>query len=251
MVSLPGPLEGLLQRKSKISEIVIDGQRLAVTLRRNSRARRLILRLSKDGTGIVLTIPPGTSDQKAMAFAASEAVWISRQLKKLPPLATLSAGMTIPLRGVDHKIIQSSEHRTPVWTEAVEGCQPMICVSGQPAHLPRRLVDWLKGEARKDLTRAARFYAVKMAVKVRRISIRDTTSRWGSCSAAGNLSFSWRLILAPPHVLDYVAAHEVAHLLEMNHSPRFWDLLEEHCPQTNKARSWLRRNGAKLHGYKA
>jgi predicted metal-dependent hydrolase len=122
-------------------------------------------------------------------------------------------------------------------------------VPGKPEHVARRATDWLRKQAAIDLELACARYASAMDVKVRRIAIRDQKSRWGSCSSSGDLSFSWRLILAPPIVLDYVAAHEVAHLLEMNHSPRFWRHVLKHCPHARDAKNWMRLHGSDLHRY--
>lgn len=109
--------------------------------------------------------------------------------------------------------------------------------------------DYLKREARKDLHKASLAYAEELGVRVKRVSIRDQSSRWGSCTSAGSLSFSWRLILAPAYVLDYLAAHEVAHLVEMNHSPRFWRVVARICPSVERAKNWLDTYGNDLHRY--
>ena len=251
------------------SQLVLDGKTLGVTLRFNARAKRIILRLDKHGEGIVLTVPSGTSHSKAMEFAASQGAWIWQQLAKQPDHIELIVGATIPVRGIPHRIATHHGRRTPVWCEMpkvntdegnmdesdadeclVDGTA-VLFVSGDEQHHPRRIKDWLKKQARADLTHAAFSYADKMDGKITRISIRDTSSRWGSCSSNGSLSFSWRLIFAPEFVLDYVAAHEVAHLLEMNHSAQFWRLVEDHCPTTKAAKSWLKANGRSLHRYGA
>jgi hypothetical protein len=122
-----------------------------------------------------------------------------------------------------------------------------IHVPGELPHVPRRLLDWLKSAARNEIAAAAQRYAAAMGVTYRRITIRDQRSRWGSCSAQGDLSFSWRLILTPTYVLDYVAAHEVAHLKHMNHGPRFWRLVLTHCPEASRAKSWLKAHGQSVH----
>ena len=124
--------------------------------------------------------------------------------------------------------------------------------SASPAaleHIDRRVHDFLKREARRDLHKAALAYAEALGVRVKRLSIRDQSSRWGSCTSAGSLSFSWRLILAPPFVLDYLAAHEVAHLVEMNHSSRFWRVVARVCPSVERAKRWLDTYGNDLHRY--
>jgi len=155
-----------------------------------------------------------------------------------------AAGATILLRGVELVVVHRSGLRGAVWCDGGN-----IHVAGDAAHLSRRLRDWLKQQAKQDLANASLRYAQAMDVGFRRITLRDQSSRWGSCSAGGNLSYSWRLVLAPPFVLDYVAAHEVAHLKHMNHGQSYWRLVLTHCPQAKEAEHWLRRNGAGLHRY--
>lgn len=233
------------------SQLILDGKTIDVTLRPNTRAKRIVLRLDKHGEGIVLTVPRGTSHSKAMEFAASQGAWIWQQLAKQPDMVKFGAGAVIPVRNIPHHITASNERRTPVWCEVLENDNhpAALFVSGDEQHHQRRIKDWLKKQARSDLSEAAHSYADKMEQKITRISIRDTSSRWGSCSSDGALSFSWRLIFAPPFVLDYVAAHEVAHLSEMNHSERFWALVDAHCPATKPAKKWLKTNGRSLHRY--
>ena len=122
-----------------------------------------------------------------------------------------------------------------------------LLVPGDAEHRARRLIDWLKGEAQHELEKRCKHHAERLGVTVKSISMRSQSTRWGSCSSTGKLNFNWRLILAPPYVLDYVAAHEVAHLVQMNHSAAFWELCERLCPQTLEAKHWLKRNGAMLH----
>ena len=251
MALLPSLLRKAGVKSSAKSQLVLDGRTIAVTLRPNARARRIILRIDKQGDGIILTVPPGTSHSRAMEFAASQGAWIWQQLAKQPDMVRLEAGEVIPVRGIRHRIVADSNRRTPVWCGEFDDDEALLFVSGDEAHHARRLKDWLKKQARADLSASAHAYADRMGVKISRISIRDTSSRWGSCSSTGALSFSWRLIFAPTWVLDYVAAHEVAHLLEMNHSPKFWAHVEKHCPSTKKARKWLKANGRSLHRYGA
>ena len=158
-------------------------------------------------------------------------------------------GIVIPLRGVKHRIEHRRGARGTVWSELGPGGTPLLCVAGDGPHVGRRVADYLKREAKRDLEAATRSYAQKLGVTLRRVSVRDQSSRWGSCSTTGVLSYSWRLILAPPFVLDYLAAHEVAHLVEMNHSPRFWRTVLRLCPDTRRAKVWLDTNGAGLHRY--
>jgi len=133
----------------------------------------------------------------------------------------------------------------------VENPFASLNVAGDVTHAPRRLGDWLVDQARRDLDARVSWHSRRLGVKASRISVRDQTSRWGSCSTTGALSFSWRLILAPRHILDYVAAHEVAHLAEMNHGPKFWALVRRTMPDMDEARRWLQIYGMDLHRYGA
>jgi predicted metal-dependent hydrolase len=157
--------------------------------------------------------------------------------------------VVVPLRGLPHRIAHRPSVRGTVWTEMDDGGERLLCVAGAAPHVDRRVSDYLRREAKRDLEAASARFAVELGVGIRRVAVRDQASRWGSCSTAGALSFSWRLILAPRWVLDYLAAHEVAHLLEMNHSPRFWRLVRRLCPDHERAKIWLDVHGSDLHRY--
>ena len=230
--------------------IDVDGRRLAVALRVAPRARRLSLSFGRRTDVLEVTMPPGVSVTEAMAFVARERAWIRRRLAELPPPVPFRHGATIPYRGDPHLIFHVPRRRGTVWREERAGAA-RLCVAGDARHLPRRLRDWLKGRARHHLLTASRRYAAAMGVTFRRLAVRDQVSRWGSCSATGTLSFSWRLIFAPPEVLDYLAAHEVAHLVHMNHSPAFWSLVRRHCPHMEDGRRWLRKHGRGLFAWGA
>jgi len=234
-------------RTSAKSQLVIDGEPVPVTFRRHRNARRVILRMDEVGDGILLTVPWGSSYGRALDFAASQAAWIWTQRERRAGPVWLEPGASVPLRGLPHRIDHRPGGRGNVWAEP--GPPPSLAVAGGAQHVGRRVVDWLKQQARHDLEAASRRYAELMAVRYARLSLRDTASRWGSCSSTGALSYSWRLILAPPPVLDYVAAHEVAHLVEMNHSRDFWALVERHCPQARESRRWLKSTGRSLRQY--
>ena len=139
--------------------------------------------------------------------------------------------------------------RGTVWTEVDHNGDRIMCVAGEPPHLDRRIGDFLKREARRDLEAASSRFAARLRIDIKRVSIRDQSSRWGSCSNTGVLSFSWRLILAPSYVLNYLAAHEVAHIKELNHSPRFWRLVGQLDPDYERAKAWLDAHGTDLHRY--
>ncbi len=217
---------------------------LDVVFRRHAQARRLVLRLNATGTGVLVTVPKGVSRARALEFTERSRNWIEDRVKARGGLIHLAPGHVLPLRGIDHDIRHVPSRRGLVSSDPLH-C--LIHVPGDPAHVARRLHEFLKAEARHDLTRASTKYAALMGVKFRRITIRDQRSRWGSCSASGDLSYSWRLILAPDYVLDYVAAHEVAHLRHLDHSPRFWRLVLTQCANAARAKNWLRAHGQDVH----
>ncbi len=215
-----------------------------MVFRRHPQARRMVLRLNATGTGVLVTVPSGVSRVKALEFTQRSRGWIEERVRKRGGLIHLEDGQLLPLRGIVHEIRHAGGRRGVV---SVDPERSVITVPGNAAHMKRRLLDFLKSAAREDLVRASQFYAAEMGVSYKRITIRDQRSRWGSCSVSGDLSYSWRLILAPDYVLDYVAAHEVAHLRHLNHSPRFWRLVLTHCKDAARARDWLRAHGQDVH----
>lgn len=223
-------------------------QIFAIRLRRHRRARRYTLRIHPSEREAILTMPPRGTLADAKDFAQRHGGWIAARLGRLPQAAPFVHGTIVPLRGTPHKIVHRAGRGT-VWTEIRDSGEKIICVAGDAAHIDRRVHDFLKREARADLQTASERYAAQLNVKVTRLSIRDQSSRWGSCTSAGSLSFSWRLILAPPYVLDYLAAHEVAHLVEMNHSAKFWKVVAKVCPATERAKTWLDTHGNDLHRF--
>lgn len=231
----------------QLIEVAFDGAVYPVELRRHRQARRYTLRIRATSRTVVLTMPLRGSVREARSFAERNGAWIAARLKRLPQAIPFKEGIELPLRGVPHRIVHRVARGT-VWAEAAEG-SALLCVAGDHAHLARRVRDFLKREAKRDLEAASRHYAVMLGVALKRVSVRDQASRWGSCTAAGVLSFSWRLILAPPFVLDYLAAHEVAHLVEMNHSAKFWRVVARICPDWRRAKGWLTANGNALHRY--
>lgn len=230
-------------------DVVFEGEVFAVRLRGHPRARRYTLRIHSTSREVVLSMPPRGSVRQATEFARKNAAWIAARLKKLPQAVPVGDGTIIPLRGVDHRIEHRSGARGTVWTEVNAAGEHLLCVAGAEPHVPRRVRDYLKREAKAALDIASRQAAAVLGVTVKRVAIRDQTSRWGSCSTTGVLSYSWRLILAPPHVLDYLAAHEVAHLVEMNHSRAFWRVVHRICPDMDRAKTWLDTHGTALHRY--
>lgn len=262
----------------------LSGVECPLEVRRSRRATRFSLKVSYTERVAILTVPTHVSADEAGDFVNRHLDWLKRQIDRLPKPIPFSSGSIIPLRGQSHKIqfVGQVRRQGVVWVEPVAGfnlaqpfavgaaaatCHkfaapfqsiasdtrdlPRICVSGDERHAPRRLADWLHGEARADLAKRVEHHATSLGCAPKRLSVRDQSSRWGSCSSSGTLSFSWRLIFAPAFVLDYVAAHEVAHLREMNHSQRFWRLVRETMPDMQRARNWLKQNGAELHRFGA
>ena len=220
-----------------------------VILRRRVTARRMTLRVSTTTRDIVLTVPEHTELDAAVSFADAHGGWIAARLARVPERVAFLQGALIPVRGVPHRIVHWSCVRGTTSATTGPAGESIIAVSGEAPHVARRVKEFLEREARRDLAVAVKRYTELLGVPARRITVRDTKSRWGSCSASGSLNFSWRLILAPPFVLDYLAAHEVAHLKELNHSHRFWRTLHKLCPQTEEAERWLKRHGAELHKF--
>lgn len=241
----------LYRRPAEPKTLVVrhGSQIFAVRLRRHRRARRYTLRIHPSDREAILTMPPRGTLADAKEFAQRHGGWIAARLGRLPKAAPFQAGTLVPLRGIPHRIVHRVSQRGTVWTETRESGERILCVAGGAEHLDRRVHDFLKREARADLLKASAHYAARLGVKVKRISIRDQSSRWGSCTSAGSLSFSWRLILAPPYVLDYLAAHEVAHLVEMNHSAKFWRVVGRICGAVDRAKAWLDTHGNDLHRY--
>ncbi|WIM11218.1 SprT family zinc-dependent metalloprotease [Enhydrobacter sp.] len=230
-------------------ELAIDhaGASLPVTFVRSGRARRVSLRVDSARRRILLTAPIRMPLNVALRFAETQAGWIAARLKRLPPRRPFVDGAEVPLFGLTHCIRHRPEARGTVWLEGRE-----IHVAGRAEHLARRLRDWLTAEVRRRATPLAHAKAQRVERSVKRISVRDSRTRWGSCGPDGGLSFSWRLVFAPPEVLDYLVAHEVAHLVHKNHGPRFWAMAERLCEGPMAApRAWLRANGEALLQYGA
>jgi len=224
--------------------LAVEGLPAPVTLVRRRDAVRLTLRIDPRSLGIRVTAPADVAAGEVRAFVARHRGWIERRLAAVPAGTGFEDGAVVPVLGVDHTIRHAPRQAAPVIRR-----DGLISVGGGADFVARRVRDWLVAEARRELSGRARAKAARIGRRVAGVSVRDTRSRWGSCSAAGRLNFSWRLILAPEPVLDYVVAHEVAHLAELNHGPRFWALCATLCDDVAGAKSWLKRHGAGLHRY--
>jgi predicted metal-dependent hydrolase len=250
---MPSPARKSAPRTSQIAYLDVShgGETYRVALKRIASARRFTLRVRTATRDVVLTMPPRGSIAGARNFIERHAAWIGARLERLPALMPFGGGEIVPIRGVNHRIVERPWRRGKVWIEPVgravaDITLPLLCVSAEPGHVARLVKEFLMSEARRDLEAAVFRHAAKIGAKPRRLSLRDTTSRWGSCSSTGTLNFSWRLILAPSYVLDYLAAHEVAHLIHMNHSPSFWKILAKLSTHVDRAEAWLKAHGAGL-----
>jgi len=216
-----------------------------VAIRVNPRARRVALRIDVAERRVELILPCGVPAELGLHFLRDNRRWIAARLGALPRPIPFAEGAVVPVLGVPHTICRSFDASAP----PVVVADREIRVRGDPLHLSRRVRGHLAALARDELARRARPLAAQIGRKVTRVGVRDTKSRWGSCSSSGNLSFSWRLIFAPEPVIGYVVAHEVAHLAEMNHGPRFWRLVESLAPGSAQPRAWLARHRARLLAY--
>ena len=216
---------------------------VVVRLRRSAQARRYSLRVSRLDGQVTLTLPARASRAKGIAFVEQKAAWIRQRLADRPEEVAVVEGASIPLRGRPFRI-------APGLRSAVLNDDGVIEVSARVKSVPRAVRTLLMAEARADLERDCAAFAGRLGAAYSRIDLRDTRSRWGSCSAQGRLMFSWRLVLAPPEILSYVAAHEVAHLVHMDHSAAFWRAVARLWPEYQSHRRWLRQNGDLLHRYR-
>lgn len=223
------------------AEIRLARPEVTVTLRINQRARRFTLRPTPEG-GAVLTLPPGVSESEVRSFLLRHATWLEGALVRQPAMVTVAPGCLLPVDGDPIEIAAVEGVRAP----RLEGGR--LLVGAGPAG--PAVAAWLKRRTRDRLAPLAHDYAAKVGRRISGISIRDTRSRWGSCSAAGRLSFSWRIAMTPPQVQAYLAAHEAAHLVELNHSPRYWAVLARLMPDHARHKAWLREHGRGLHRYR-
>ena len=223
-------------------KLEIDGRSIPLTIRKNPRARRMILRLDTAGDGAVVTIPAHADPVEGLDMARRQSAWLGDQLEAQSDRLAFTEGSRVPFLGSDHILC-----RAPGRRGVVRRMDGEIHIPGDPEHMARRLTDWFKKQARAEIASRAIAKATLIARTPGRITIRDTRTRWGSCSSSGGLSFSWRLIMAPESVLDYVVAHEVAHLAHMNHGARFWAMVAKLEGDVGPARAWLRANGERLH----
>lgn len=226
-----------------MAQITLPGSPpINVILRKSARAKRLSLRVSQLDGRVTLTLPKRVSETQGRAFAMEKQDWLRKHLDQRPQTIRIDNNAILPIEGRLRQITGHNARSATLTDDA-------LLLPGDPEQFARRAEVFLKHMARDRLAAASDSYAAKLGKPYSRITLRDTRSRWGSCSSAGALMYSWRLILAPPHVLEYVAAHEVAHLQHMDHSPAFWDQVASLYGDYSCARAWLRTEGLDLHRY--
>jgi predicted metal-dependent hydrolase len=239
----------------------LDGDRIdvggaAVRLKISGRARRVSLRLDAARGEIVATAPTPRRLAEAAAFAVARQGWIAARLAELPKAAPFAPGAMIEVLGQPCRLVSAPGR--PQWRPAADGAPLSLSVSGEGEAFSRAVLRALKAEARRRLAERTEVHAAALNRPMPVIAITDSRGRWGSCGPprtrgfgatveVGRIRYSWRLLLSPPMVLDYVCAHECAHLIEANHSPRFWAVVHGLIGDEKPYRDWLRTHGARLH----
>lgn len=229
-----------LMPQPPLSGVRIEKQFYPVVVRPMQSARRMRLRVDPMRDSLVLTVPSRCTERRITAFLEEKRGWAEEALSTLPPRQSLSFGAIIPILGREMAIVPAAYGRSG------PGLLPVLAIPSKCEETVKRM---LMAQLQKYIERKAAQYALQVGRQIQEVTLRDTSSCWGSCTQSGRLMFSWRLVFAPKYVLDYVVAHEVAHLKEMNHSDRFWRLNARLCPRMNEARAWLQLHGHQLYRY--
>lgn len=228
--------------RDKSYHIIVQGQCISLEVRRHPRARRYTLRYRAHTRDALLTLPPRASLKEGLRFAQSREQWLLTQMRRSPALTVLEEGAAISVLGEALTLVREEGRRGLARREG-----DALLIPGDPAGFSRRARDWLKAELRREIIRLAYPKAGRIGRNIHSITLRDMNSRWGSCGPKGDLTFSWRMVFAPHGALEYLVAHEVAHLAEMNHSPRFWAVVQTLCPDYRIWRTWLKEEGHQLY----
>jgi predicted metal-dependent hydrolase len=234
-----------MPRAREIPEALdLDGHSVPLAVKWNKQARRLTVTVDHTLRQVRLVLPRHVGLDEGLAFCARNGDWIVNNLARLPPPVPFAHGSSLPILGEAHEIVHLPEARRGVWQEP-----GLLCVSGREEHLARRLGDFLRSLALERVQALVKEKVALVGREARRITLRESRTRWGSCTPSGDLSFCWRLLFAPASVFDYVVAHEVAHLVHLNHSQRFWKLCQRLAGETVVPRRWLVRHGQTLWRY--
>ena len=224
----------------------INGERLPLVIKRHRRAKRICLRYNPTQHTISLTLPRHTRVSVGLQFLMQKSEWLMDTLHEIPEKKQIKPGVVVPLLGARVRI----KHE-PTLEDRYYLDDEALYIGGPREQFQKRLIETLRTIAVSAIDEIASKHARKIGRRIQRISVRDTRSRWGSCSSNGNLAFSWRLVFAPFEVMEYVVAHEVAHLRHMNHSKNFWELVGYLSPDFEAAKDWLRLHGKELYRFKA
>lgn len=220
-----------------------DTEQVPIVTRKRRGAKNIVLRYQPVKRCLTLTVPYGVSEKQALAFVEKKRAWVEDQLLRKNAKVAFAPDAELSVLGEPLRIAHAGGRGV------VHVQNGSLCVPGAPEFLVRRVREWLIKTAREAITQSAHEKARGLGATVKKISLRDTHSMWGSCNSAGNLTFSWRLVLAPPEVLDYIVSHEVAHLKELNHSAAFWRIVESLCPHFQESRRWLKKHGHTLYRF--
>ncbi len=224
----------------------VGEEMLPLVIRRHQRAKRICLRYNPTDHAISLTLPRHTRVGDGLMFLMQKSEWLVTTLRDMPMKKQIKPGVVIPLLGKRIRIKHDADLKRK-WIIRDD----VLYVSGDRADFAENVTEALRKIASQTLSGLALRYADKIGRRINRISVRDTRSRWGSCSSTARLSFSYRLIFAPKEVMEYVVAHEVAHLRHMNHSTAFWNCVESICPDYDAAKDWLKMHGKDLYRFNA
>lgn len=228
--------------------ITIAGKTIPYKIRISTRATRL--RITISASGVTVTLPKGVPQREAENFLKQNAIWLNTQLERssrltkpspLPADVILWHGEAVQLQR-----IEETDRKSCIKVEATKGRLKVYMPAGSKASTRLAAEAWMRANARAEIEQVVMEQARRMNARPKAISIRDQRTRWGSCSSRGNLAFNWRLVMTPPHVLQYVVVHELAHMFELNHSKDFWDIVAKYFPDYKKARTWLRKNATSL-----
>ena len=225
-------------------KVAIGAQQVDLVIKRHPRAKSIRLRMDKVDPKVFLTLPRRASVKSGLAFFDKSHAWIAKHLVTTKPASFFKNGGTVPFLG-EELLIHHTESKTP----RIDLKDQMLHVHGCIENLHADIILWLKKKAHDFMHDTSHKHAKQLNVPINKIRVKDLKSRWGSCSSAKNLSYSWRVIMAPRFVAEYLCIHEVTHLVEMNHSPRFWDLVAGMSPDFKDAKKWLRTQGRQLMAY--
>lgn len=234
----------MIRRARFPDTVILNGHKTPLIVKRHGRAKRPSLRFDSLRDRVVLVMPRNGLVRHGVAFLEKTHDWLEERHRQEGDRTVFEDGVSLPILGMSLIVTHVPEARQGCW---IDGNR--LYVSGEKEFLPRRLRDFLKKQVRIRLREEADYYAEELNLPAPPISVRETSSRWGSCSASGRLSFSWRIVFAPSYVRQYLVAHEAAHLREMNHSAAFWKTVSGLCPDYEKAQTWLKKEGRSLHRY--